>query len=95
MREGDGERGGGRKRERAPHQDGGPGLPCCAMPALQEGEDLGIHPSLVFHRLYDLGKVIWLLCISAISTMRREGGDHCLAEVPRRGKGEGGSVTKS
>ena len=73
----------------------GLGLPCCAMPALQEGEDLGIHPSLVFHRLYDLGKVIWLLCISAISTMRREGDDHCLAEVPMRGKGEGGSVTKS
>lgn len=46
VREGDGERGGGRKeRERAPHQDGGPGLPCCAMLALQEGEkDLGIHP---------------------------------------------------
>ena len=85
-----------REKERKSTLPGwGLGLPCCAMPALQEGEDLGIHPSLVFHRLYDLGKVIWLLCISAISTMRREGDDHCLAEVPMRGKGEGGSVTKS
>lgn len=91
-REGDGERGG---RKRAPHQDAGPGLPCYSMPALQEGEVLGIHPSLVFHRLYGLGKVIWLLCISAISTMTRDGEDHYLAEVPMRGKGEGGSVTKS
>lgn len=77
----------GKGEERATHQDRSLGLPFCALPPLQEGEILAYIPLWCFTGCTLLGKVIWPLYISVISTIRRKGDNRYLPEA-MRGQGE-------